>query len=225
MTPVLSTRNLGKTFKAPSGPVPVLKGISLEFFPGTFTVLTGPSGSGKTTFLHLIGFLLSPTDGTILVDGQPRASHHEPQRASFRRHELGMVFQHSALLPRRNVIQNVMFRNRYRKQPRSKTRAEAMTALEEVGMSEMATRKANVLSGGEAQRVALARALMGGPRILLADEPTGNLDADNATRIVTLLRKAADQGACVIMVTHHAPWQEFADHTYRFSQGNVEPVL
>ncbi len=222
MKPVLSTQDLEKTFSSSSGPVPVLKGISLSFYQGSFTVLTGPSGSGKTTFLHLLGFLLSPSRGSVRVDGHETAPLTSKQRAALRRDELGMVFQHSALLPKRTVLQNVMFRNRYRTRSRSETEAEALQALERVGMREMPDRNANVLSGGEAQRVALARALMGTPRIMLADEPTGNLDAENAGRIVHLLRDAADRGACVIMVTHHAPWCAFADCTYRFTGGTVE---
>jgi putative ABC transport system ATP-binding protein len=222
MTALLSTSGLGKTFATRAGPVRVLQEIHMEVKPGCFTLLTGPSGSGKTTFLHLIGFLTPPTEGVIRFDGREVPTADRSARVRIRRQEVGMVFQHSGLLPRRTVLQNVMFRDRYRGTPASASREEALEVLKQVGLEAVAHRRAGVLSGGESQRVAVARALMGRPRLLLADEPTGNLDGDNAARIVDLLSGIAGRGTAVVMVTHDLSWRDLADEEYRFVQGHVE---
>lgn len=222
MTAMLSTRGLGKSFPTRSGSVEVLREVNLDFFPGRFSLITGPSGSGKTTFLHLIGFLSPPTRGVIAFDGREVGPKDRKIRVQLRREDIGIVFQQSSLLPKRTVLQNVMFRNRYRKRSAQDSRSEALDALKRVGLADVADRRAAVLSGGEAQRVALARALVGRPRLVLADEPTGNLDGENAKRIVDLLSEAAQDGASVIMVTHDLSWRERADEEFRFSKGNVE---
>lgn len=181
----------------------VLKDVSLSVKRGDFCALTGASGSGKTTLMNLIGLLDRPTSGVIDIDGTNTNSLSADAAADLRNRMIGFVFQSFHLLPRHSAIDNVALPLIYRGIGRTKRRAKAAQALRQVGLGERMWHKPDELSGGQRQRVAIARALVAGPSLLLADEPTGNLDSQTAAEIISLfLTLSAELGLTVIMVTH-----------------------
>lgn len=205
-TPVLRLHGVGKEFPSPAGPVTVLRDVDLEVVPGEFLVLTGPSGSGKTTLLNLAGLLDTPTRGTLAFDGRETAGLGEGELSRLRGEQIGMVFQQFHLLAHRTVFQNVLFRFRYLDVGRDEAESSARAALRAVGMEAAADRPARLLSGGEKQRVAIARAVARRPRLLLADEPTGNLDRAAAETVMETLDTIHREGICVVLVTHNEQW-------------------
>lgn len=182
--------------------VKALDDVSLRIEEGEFVAVRGPSGSGKSTLMHLLGFLDSPTGGDILLDGQNLAAVTPRERAVIRCRKIGFVFQSFNLLPRLTVLQNVLLPVSYLRAARPGAREAALASLAQVGMAERAHHRPNQLSGGQRQRVAIARALMNEPRILLADEPTGNLDSQTARTIMDLFASLNAAGRTVILVTH-----------------------
>lgn len=183
---------------------PVLDAWSATFDAGTTTAITGPSGRGKSTLLYLLGLMLTPRSGAILVDAEPTARTSDAARARLRAERFGFVFQDAALDPSRSVLDNVVESALYRAEPgpRSHTRRAATDLLERLGVDLPPGRRPGQVSGGQAQRIALCRALLHAPRVLLADEPTGNLDPVTSGVVVRALREHADTGTAVILVTH-----------------------
>ena len=201
--PVLKICGVSKRFAAPGGAVEALRGVSLELTAGEFVAITGPSGSGKSTLLHIAALLETPTSGEVWLDGENVAQLSERALAARRGQKIGMVFQKFCLLPHRNVLDNVLFRFRYAPHSRAEARALACAALETVGLKERMQHKARLLSGGEMQRVALARAIALPPRLLAADEPTGNLDRAAAEAVMNCLRALNQRGVTILLVTHN----------------------
>lgn len=180
----------------------VLDTWSAQFFAGTMTALTGRSGRGKSTLLYLLGLMLNPTSGDVIVDGEATAHLRDADRARLRANKFGFVFQDAALDSTRTVMDNITETALYRPGKRSALHPRAEELLDKFGVNVPAHRKPGQVSGGQAQRIALCRALLTEPMILLADEPTGNLDPDSTKVVVTALREHAHAGAAVIVVTH-----------------------
>lgn len=181
---------------------PVLEGWSAEFFAGSMTALTGPSGRGKSTLLYLLGLMLRPDDGEIALDGKAASRKSDAARARLRARRFGFVFQDSALDSSRTVLDNVTETALYRGEHRRGAESAARELLERFSVDVPPERKPGQVSGGQAQRIALCRALLGHPSVLLADEPTGNLDPATAGLVVNALRQHSHGGATVIIVTH-----------------------
>jgi putative ABC transport system ATP-binding protein len=199
---VLAMTGIAKRFETPHGPVSVLRDVDFSLVPGDFMVITGPSGSGKTTFLNLASLLDHPTEGVLCFDGQDVARLDEPALCSIRKQHIGMVFQNFYLLPHRTALENVMFRFRYVDYDQEQAREQALAALARVGLRHVAAQPARLLSGGEMQRVAIARAVALEPRLIVADEPTGNLDRASADNIISCFLELNAAGISVLMVTH-----------------------
>jgi lipoprotein-releasing system ATP-binding protein len=202
--PLLSIEGLSKAYLTGGRPLRVLQDVSLEIAAGEMVALTGPSGAGKSTFLHLVGALDAPTAGRVLFEGSDLASLDENELAGFRNESVGFVFQSHHLLPEFTALENVMMPGLVRRLSRSESRRRAEESLDRVGLSERIGHRPGELSGGEQQRVALARALVLQPRLLLADEPTGNLDPQTAEGIHALLQELnRDLGITGVVVTHN----------------------
>lgn len=196
---VLELRDVSRSF----GEVEVLRGVNLTIRAGEFIAITGPSGSGKSTLLHLAALLDSPSRGTCLLDGEDVSAGDVRRRTELRKRKIGMIFQRANLLPRRTVLANVEFRFRYTNESAATAREAARRALEAVGLLNIADRTARVLSGGEMQRVAIARAIALPPSLLLADEPTGNLDSVSAGAVMETLARLNKSGIAIVLVTHN----------------------
>ncbi len=214
---MIETTKLKKIYYMGKIEVPALQGVDLRIGRGEFVALMGPSGSGKSTLLNIIGLLDVQTSGNIVIDGVDVSSLNENGRADFRLRKLGFVFQFFSLLMELNALENVMFPMIMdgRKYDR------AASLLELVGIGERAAHMPNELSGGQQQRVAIARALANEPAILLADEPTANLDTISSNQIVELFRELNDQGQTIVMVTHEPELGEKADRIIRIKDGKV----
>lgn len=196
---LLSAQNL--TFHY-SPTVPILTGFSCEIHEGEVVALTGPSGRGKSTLLYLLGLLMTPGSGEVVVLNNSTAGSGDRYRAHLRAHAFGFVFQDAALDPSRTVLDNVIETSHYRDVDLDLSRVEAQRLLTRFGVAVRADHRPGEISGGQAQRIALARALLGSPPIVLADEPTGNLDSLSADTVLTALRQHAETGAAVVVATH-----------------------
>ncbi len=204
MPSLLDIQGLGKTYLTGGRRLEVLQDVTLSIEAGEMVALTGPSGAGKSTFLHLVGALDAPTAGRVLFEGRDLASLDEGERAGFRNESVGFVFQSHHLLPEFTALENAMMPGLVRRLPRAEARRRAEESLERVGLSGRIGHRPGELSGGEQQRVALARALVLQPRLLLADEPTGNLDPQTAEGIHDLLQQLnRDLGITGVVVTHN----------------------
>jgi len=202
--PLLAIEGLSKAYLTGGRRLAVLQDVSLEIAAGEMVALTGPSGAGKSTFLHLVGALDAPTTGRILFEGRDLASLGEDDLARFRNESVGFVFQSHHLLPEFTALENAMMPGLVRRLSRGEARRRAEESLSRVGLSERLGHRPGELSGGEQQRVALARALVLQPRLLLADEPTGNLDPQTAAGIHALLQELnRDLGITGVVVTHN----------------------
>jgi lipoprotein-releasing system ATP-binding protein len=220
--PLLAIEGLSKVYLAGGRPLPVLQGVSLEIAAGEMVALTGPSGAGKSTFLHLVGALDSPTSGRILFEGTDLASLDEDDLARFRNESVGFVFQSHHLLPEFTALENAMMPGLVRRLSRGESRRRAEESLDRVGLSSRVGHRPGELSGGEQQRVALARALVLQPRLLLADEPTGNLDPQTAAGIHALLQQLnRDLGITGVVVTHNETLAESLGRRVRLVAGHL----
>lgn len=221
MSPVIEVRDLHKTYTTPGGPVPVLRGVNWQLGAGDFCAITGPSGSGKTTLLNLISLLDQPTRGEIFIESV-EVRHAEPSaRIEARKKKIGMIFQKFCLLPDRTAFENVLFRARYVENPGREFHERAAQIMAQLGLSGIADRPARLLSGGEMQRVAIARALLVPPALLVADEPTGNLDRASAIAVMNALAAINAQGIAVLLVTHNTSLLDFAKTHYECRDGNL----
>lgn len=218
MNPAVRLREVTRVY----GDVRALDGVSLDLAPGEFVTVTGPSGCGKSTLLNLLGGLDHPTSGEVVVDGIPLHTAGEAELTRYRRHTLGVVFQFFNLLPAMTVRENVELPLLLRGERPAATRPRVDEMLDLVGLSHRAGHFPHQLSGGEMQRAAFARALAGGPKVLLADEPTGNLDTANATRVCdTLLKIASQKIAVLVIVTHSEPVAELAPRRIQMLDGKI----
>ena len=208
-TAVLEMQNVNKAFSSPHGRVDVLHHVDFVLSEGDFVMITGPSGSGKSTLLHLAALLDHPSSGQVLFDGQDITLLDESGLCELRKHKVGMVFQKYCLLPHRSVLDNVLFRFRYLDWDREKARSRSLQVLETMGLRNVADRPARLLSGGEMQRVAIARGVVLQPRVLIADEPTGNLDGTSTQDVMECLRMFNRDGITILMVTHNEDLLDF----------------
>ncbi|MCL1799800.1 MAG: ABC transporter ATP-binding protein [Promicromonosporaceae bacterium] len=202
-TPVVELREIARTFEG-TPPVHALRPSNLTVYSGDYLSIMGPSGSGKSTLLNLLGLLDRPTGGEYLLDGVPTSSASETQRSALRGGRIGFVFQQFHLLPHRTVLDNVLMATLYSGVARSERRERALEALDRVHLSHRLDFKPTLLSGGERQRVAIARAVVAHPQVLLADEPTGNLDAKNSVGVMDLFDELHASGLTLVVITHDA---------------------
>jgi putative ABC transport system ATP-binding protein len=209
---LITIRDLHKIYQVGRVEVPAVRGIDMEVQAGEYLAIMGPSGSGKSTLMNLIGCLDTPTRGTYLLRGQEVSSMADDQLATIRNREIGFVFQTFNLLPRATAAQNVELPLIYASMPTAKRRDRVAEALASVGLTDRAHHKPNELSGGQRQRVAIARALVNNPSLILADEPTGNLDSVTSEEIMTVLDGLDRAGHTIIVVTHEP---DIAAHTRR----------
>ncbi len=219
--PLLELRGLARTFPTPAGPLPVLHDFSLVLHPGERLLLHGPSGSGKTTLLHLIALLDRPNAGSLLWRGQDCSAWNESQRCRHRARHIGLVFQHFHCLPHRDVRHNLRLRFGIDSPP-DPDREDAL--LEAIGLLARADHPARLLSGGELQRLCIARALLHRPTLLLADEPTGNLDDANAARVRDLFLRLASPETTLVIATHDPRWLPIATRTLSLSSPPPPPL-
>jgi len=210
--PLIQIRNLRKTFTMGKQKVHALAGVDLDIAAGSLTVIMGPSGSGKSTLLYLLGGLDRPTSGNIEVNGRFLDQMDENDLGLFRRKSVGFIFQSFNLIPTMTAMQNVMFPMRFTGTSSKERQKKAAKLLSQVGLAKRSLHKPTELSGGQQQRVAVARALVNDPPIILADEPTGNLDTSSGLGIMKLLSKLNQEGKTVIVVTHDMRMCQFASN-------------
>ncbi len=223
-TAVVDLVGAGRTFDG-AQPVEALRHADLQVMPGEYVSIVGPSGSGKSTLLHLLGLLDTPTQGTYLLDGIDVRSLSDVQRTAVRGQRIGFVFQAFHLLSHRTVAENVMLAMLYGDVPRGDRRDRAINALDQVGLSHRVDFMPTKLSGGERQRVAIARAIVGGPSLLLADEPTGNLDQATGDKILDLFDDLQSRGLTIVVITHDAEVALRAQRTVRMVDGVLSEVV
>jgi putative ABC transport system ATP-binding protein len=219
--PMIRLENLTKVFYTDEVETHALSGIHLTMGKGEYVAISGPSGCGKSTLLSILGLLDSPTEGSYVLNGAPVQGLDLSQRARIRNREIGFIFQSFNLIGDLNVYENVELPLTYRGMKSAERRERAMHALERVGMGHRAKHLPSQLSGGQQQRVAVARALVGQPSILLADEPTGNLDSKNGEAVMDLLRDLHRSGSTICMVTHDPRFARHADRTVHLFDGRV----
>ena len=224
--PIISLRGITKTYGSGVNAFQALRGVDLDIAPGEFLAIMGASGSGKSTMMNILGCLDVPSGGEYRFQGHHVERLDRDQRALLRRRYLGFVFQGFNLLARTSALENVELPLLYRGDPRQMRRAAAMAALRKVGLDSWADHTPGELSGGQQQRVAIARAIVTQPQVLLADEPTGNLDSERSVEIMELLSEFnRDNGITVIMVTHEPEMAAFAHRIVHFRDGNIEKSI
>ncbi|MBI3343830.1 MAG: ABC transporter ATP-binding protein [Gammaproteobacteria bacterium] len=220
--PVIRVERLCKQYETAAGAVPVLKDISLTIYPGEFVAVMGPSGSGKSTFMNILGCLDVPTSGTYILNGKDVDTLDTDQLARLRNEVIGFVFQGFNLLPRANLENNVALPLVYRGANNSERSAQALEMLEKVGLKGYGNSMSNQISGGQQQRAAIARALVNRPRLILADEPTGNLDTTTSREIMNLfMRLNKEDGITIVLVTHEHDIASYAKRLVRFVDGRI----
>ena len=221
MEAVIRVVGLGKSYETAAGPFPALKGVDLEIRPGEFIAIMGPSGSGKSTFMNLLGCLDTPSSGDYFLAGQNVAHMDKDALAILRNRTLGFVFQGFNLLPRMSLQDNVALPLVYSGVDKETRRAAAREMLDKVGLGKYADSLPNRISGGQQQRVAIARALVNKPQLILADEPTGNLDSHTSEEIMALFGELNSEGITVVLVTHEPDIAAHAKRQVRFLDGHI----
>src|SRR6187401_554701 len=222
---LIETRDLWKTYVMGEEEIHALRGVSIAIERGEYVAIMGPSGSGKSTLMNLIGCLDTPTKGSYLLNEKQVSQMNDNELAQIRNEEIGFVFQTFNLLPRASALQNVELPLVYGGVAHRDRQARAKAALEKVELGSRMTHKPNELSGGQRQRVAIARALVNNPSILLADEPTGNLDSKTGVEIMALFAKLHEAGNTIVLVTHEADVAAHAHRTIHIRDGQVEKDL
>jgi putative ABC transport system ATP-binding protein len=221
VTPVIELAGVTKTYRGGSLEVHALRGVDLRIEPGEYVAVMGPSGSGKSTLMNLLGCLDVPTTGTYRLAGEDVGTMTEDDLADVRNRRVGFVFQQFNLLPTLPAWRNVEIPLMYAGVPRAERRDRALAALDRVGLGDRAAHRPGELSGGQQQRVAVARALVGGPDLILADEPTGNLDSVSAADVLSLLADLHATGRTIVLITHEEEVAAGADRTIRIRDGQV----
>jgi putative ABC transport system ATP-binding protein len=221
-TPIIHLLDLHKSYFMGKQPLPVLKGISLEIQKNEYVALMGPSGSGKSTLMNILGCLDTPTSGAYVLNGQDVSRMHDDQLADVRNIEIGFVFQQFNLLPRLTAAENVALPLVYAGIPRKERMERALAVLEKVGLADRSHHRPNELSGGQSQRVAIARALINNPSLILADEPTGNLDSKTSIEIMDIFSGIQASGNTVVLVTHEEDIANYAYRVVRLRDGVIE---
>ncbi len=215
MKELIKIVNLNKEF----GKVKALNNINLSVYEGEWLAIMGPSGSGKSTLLNILSLMDNPSSGEYILDAENLAQMDEEQKIQMRREKIGLIFQQFHLIPYLNALENVMLSQYYHS---SVDEEDAKIVLEKVGLSHRLHHLPSELSGGEQQRVCIARALINNPEILLADEPTGNLDEDNEKIVLETLQKLKNEGKTIVLITHNPDLAKFADRTIILQHGNLK---
>lgn len=222
MEPVLKIHELTRTFGQGEAAVRALRGVSYSVLPGEFIAIMGPSGSGKSTMMNQLGCLDRPSSGQYWVDGREVSGMSDDQLAELRNEKIGFVFQGFHLLPRTSAVENVELPLLYRGLPVNERRVMCVEALQSVGLGHRLDHYPAQMSGGEQQRVAIARALVTQPKILLADEPTGNLDSITTLVVMKILQELNDQGLTILLVTHEPEIAAFVKRVITFGDGRIK---
>ena len=219
--PLIELNSIKKVFLTEEVETHALSGIHLSIQPGEYVAIAGPSGCGKTTLLSILGLLDSPTEGTYLLDGEPVVGLTASQRAYIRNRQIGFIFQAFNLIGDLTVYENVELPLTYRGMPGAERKKRVHDALEKVGMAHRIKHYPAQLSGGQQQRVAVARAVGGDPLLVLADEPTENLDSTNGEAVMDLMRELHGEGATIVMVTHDPRYAHYAERSIHLFDGRV----
>lgn len=219
---ILSVRGLSKTYMQGKIPVHALRDVSFDVDKGEFLSIVGPSGSGKSTFLSMIGLLDKPTNGNVFIDGIEVTRATDSDAPKIRREKIGFVFQHFNLIPTLSALENVDLAMRFARVPKSKRKERAVELLTQMGLSDRMNHKPSELSGGEQQRVAIARAMANKPAIILADEPTGEVDTKTRDMIVELLQGLSENGQTILIVTHDTAVSARTKRIIRMLDGMIE---
>ena len=222
MEPIISIKELKKTYVMGSEKVHALQSVTIDILPNEYVALMGPSGSGKSTLMNLLGCLDTPTAGAYVLNGTNVSEMEDNELAEVRNKDIGFVFQTFNLLPRLSSLDNVALPLVYAGIPKSKREDQAATSLEAVGLGDRMDHKPNELSGGQRQRVAIARALVNNPAIILADEPTGNLDTKTSIEIMEIFERLHQSGNTIIVVTHEPDIAQHAHRIIRLRDGLIE---
>lgn len=225
MSAIIQLENIQKSYQMGKQELKVLKGISLEVFKNEYVALMGPSGSGKSTLMNLLGCLDSPSGGRYILNGKDVSKMADDDLAEVRNKEIGFVFQQFNLLPRLTAAENVALPLVYNGSSKKIRTELSLEMLDRVGLSDRSHHKPNELSGGQNQRVAIARALVNNPSIILADEPTGNLDSKTSVEIMKIFDKIQSEGNTVILVTHEEDIAHYAHRIIRLRDGSIESDL
>jgi putative ABC transport system ATP-binding protein len=222
MQGIIHLENIRKNYYLGRQTIEVLKGISFDIFKNEYVALMGPSGSGKSTLMNILGCLDTPTSGVYVLNGKDVSRTSDNDLADVRNNEIGFVFQQFNLLPRLTAVENVALPLVYAGVPKKQRTEKAMEVLRKVDLVDRATHKPNEMSGGQNQRVAIARALVNDPSIILADEPTGNLDSKTSYEIMDIFGKIHESGNTVILVTHEEDISHYAHRIIRLRDGIIE---
>lgn len=219
---IIHLESISKSYFMGKQALPVLKGVTLDIQKNEYVALMGPSGSGKSTLMNILGCLDSPTSGTYILNGQDVSQMPDDDLAEVRNKEIGFVFQQFNLLPRLTAAENVALPLVYAGITKRTRNEMAMAVLEKVGLTDRSHHKPNELSGGQCQRVAIARALVNNPSIILADEPTGNLDSKTSVEIMDIFGAIQSSGNTVVLVTHEEDISNYAHRVVRLRDGSIE---
>lgn len=225
LPPIIHLEDIHKSYFMGKQAVNVLKGLSLDIFKNEYVALMGPSGSGKSTLMNILGCLDSPTSGTYVLNGHDVSKMQDDALADVRNKEIGFVFQQFNLLPRMSALENVALPLIYAGIPKKQRIEQAMEVVKKVGLEERSHHKPNELSGGQCQRVAIARALVNNPSIILADEPTGNLDTKTSIEIMEMFGAIHEGGNTVVLVTHEEDIAQYSRRIIRLRDGKIESDL